>query len=1272
MIKELAAICPNVDPQLINEHCTRMSESYFTVFTKDSICGHLKALSRLTKANPIEFLWETLDNGMISCTLCAFDNPFVFSLITGILSSTGFDIHAGEVFTWSRSRTIARHVEVERRKKAFLTTTAEPLWRRRIIDFFLGEIKSDTESQLWAVQVKDRLSTIFRLMERGDHATARQMVNHMVAFNLSSHESRVEPILYPLEIKTEQVQTGQTRFVVLSQDAPFFLYSLSNALSLQGLSIEQVDIQTMDSRIQDTIDITDGSGKCLTDETIINKITLSVLLTKQFTYFLSSSPDPYNALIRFEQIVKDIVAFPHKQRWVQLLLDPLILKDLAVLLGTSDYLWEDFIRLQYESLVPLLDQRVKQHHFSQPSETIEIRLDQACAACDSYESLQEQINVFKDREIYLIDLDHILHDDFTFEVLAQRLTTLAQVVIRKAFVFVYEQLCNQYGEPETVGGITADYALLGLGKLGGAALGYASDLELLTVYSDNGHTSGTHSISNAEFFDLLVKKSTRLIQAKRSGIFAIDLRLRPYGKDGPLACSLESFCKYYSKEGAAHSYERLALVRLRAIGGDGSFGAQIERIRDQYIYTTQCIHPQDIRTLRKKQYHQKADENKVNAKFSQGGLVDLEYDVQLLQVMYGGEFPQLRTPNLATALSALVSVGVLQQEEGMRLIEAHTFLCVLINGLRMLRGSAEDLVIPDADSMEFYHLARRMRYEGKKGLSAVQQLRIDLETHTARIRTFAEQHFGRESLPSPQSGNIADIILSQSIPEELSFHILKKYGFLNTQRARTNIRRLIATPEARYIFSRLAVLAMDILNHKADPDRAFNNWERLVSQIENPALHFQELLSQPRRLDILLSIFSSSQWLADMLILNADFFDWVTTPSILHTRRTQQIIEKELRTISCQNSTPQSWHDALRQFRKREILRIGTRDLCLNIALETITEELADCASGIIQVTLHRVWQHFFSTTSIPQSHHQFLQDSLCILALGKLGGRELNYSSDIDIIGIYALSSDDEKTKLYDNHTAPQIFNRILEQLCYDLSHHTTQGYVYRVDTRLRPYGRAGSLTLSFEKWIDYYRNHASLWEIQALIKLRPVVGNASVGDMVMREVISFLTQTTQPEMIIRSTEQMRIRSIKQRHRHIQRGVDIKNGRGGIRDIEFLVQGLQRIHAPTFPAVIHGNTLKSLKLLGTYALLPDHVIHTLYEHYLFLRRIEHFLQLLEDCQVHEVPVDTEARAVLARHILNVECRVDDFDEKLNKVLTEVFAVYERYLLDFDHVKQSE
>jgi len=1254
--KHLLEPAHELSEELVREHCSRMEQRYFESFELEEMVEHCRLLGALTPQNPIQCRIREAGSGMLECTISAFDNPFVFSLIAGTLSAGEFDISSGKVFTWKRKTGRPARGNMWRRR-AFRESQRDPYNRRRIIDTFSGQLSALTNRDAWERWFSAHLRQTFELLEQDDPEqsgiAARKRVNQLVAERLPKRVGSAPEGFLPMEIRTDNSASTATRISLLSQDTPFFLYSAGTALSLQGLSIEHIDIKTIQDQIRDTIDVTDAAGHKIESPDSLNRIKLSALLTKQFTYFLPSAPDPFSALTRFETIVQDLLQKYERHEWVEMLSEPRVLADLAKLLGTSDYLWEDFIRQQYDSLLPMLSP-ARSRRFAKSTEDLSGRLEAAMAGIENYSEWIDAFNRFKDREIFLIDLDHILHGPNTFDQLAEHLTVLAETVVDRAATFVYGNLASKHGHPLTVGGLPATHAIFGLGKLGGRALGYASDIELLLVYGDNGRTGGDKSIINAEFFDHFAKEMDEVIKTKRDGIFALDWRLRPYGKDGPLGCSLESFCRYYVRGGDAHSYERLALVRLRHIAGDRELGARVERLRDEFVYTSKSINPRDILELRKKQYKKKALGPRPNAKFSRGGLVDLEYDVQLLQIQYGDEHTPLRTPHLTEALSRLSSIGVLEQTESQALTGAYAFLRQLINALRMLRGSALDLFLPPADSIEYIALARRMGYVEQDGLSPASRLSMDFDRHTARIRLFVERRFGRDSLPGIETGNCADIVLSESLSDADANAILARSGFDNAARALVNVKALAELSGNTELFSSLIVPAVDMLRRKPDMDMALNNWERFARALRDPASHFAEMLSQPRRLDVLLSIFASSQWLANTLILNPDFFEWVADPDILHDLRGKQDIVTELTSSVSQDESLEDFSDRLRRIRRREILRIGTRDICLKLPLSPIMAEISATAEACVEATLSRIWNEL----PVPPNRDFHPGDHFCVLAYGKLGGKELNYSSDIDLLGLFQLP----ESEYSEGKTWNRYYDHAMEILSTELSRHTAHGYAYRVDTRLRPHGRAGSLSYSIEALSDYYHRTAADWEIQALLKAASVAGNADIARSLLDRTHDLLCREKDPSAVAANIEKLRTTAART---HVSRrsGFDVKNGRGGIRDIEFLVQGLQLIHAGTQCDVLTPNTLQALEHLARNGLLPNKIATELARHYTFLRRCEHFLQLMEDRQVHALPIEDEDRLRFARRVVDPDISLADFDARMNETVARVHELYSTYLL---------
>ena len=637
--------------------------------------------------------------------------------------------------------------------------------------------------------------------------------------------------------------------------------------------------------------------------------------------------------------------------------NPHTMQHLAQLLGASDYLWEDFIRLQYETLFPILSPTESRSPMIQPVETLPQRLGEVVDSAEGFDAKKKALNDFKNKEIFLFDLDHILNPNTDFRVLAERLTKLAEAVIEKTSQVVYSQLVKDYGSPQTVAGLGTTFSICGLGKLGGAALGYASDVELLVVYSDQGKTDGPHRLENGEFFSRFTLQLCQFIEAKREGIFDVDLRLRPYGESGPPSCSLQSFCTYYAKDGPAHSYEKLALVRLRPIAGNVELGRKIKRLRDSFIYTSNSIEIKELRDLRRKQFQEKNRPGLFNAKFSPGALVDLEYAVQLLQVINSQKDAALRTPRIHKALEALGKIGVLEHYEVSLLNDAYSFLRSLINGLRMLRGSAHDLFLPDVASDECLHLARRMGYVRKEQREPSDLLYLDFQTQTAAVRTFVQRHFGQDSIPGPNTGNIADLILSDNFSDQLRDQMLQEAGFEDLGRAQVNLKKMAGDGLQRGRFAKLALLAIDVLKHVPNPDMALNNWERFVDILRDPTAFYEELLAQPTRLDILLCIFSRSQFLANTLARNPSLWDWITDPEILHKHMTKQNLVQELRDTAAAPTQPDMWLDQIRRFRQRELLRIGTKDMYLGVSLQCIMRELSDLADAVLQVALEVIWR---------------------------------------------------------------------------------------------------------------------------------------------------------------------------------------------------------------------------------------------------------------------------------------------------------------------------
>jgi glutamate-ammonia-ligase adenylyltransferase len=377
-----------------------------------------------------------------------------------------------------------------------------------------------------------------------------------------------------------------------------------------------------------------------------------------------------------------------------------------------------------------------------PQATLRKELDRLVARAKTDEARKEALNRFKDRELFRIDMKHIVEASTSLTDFSLALTQLAEVILVRSVVDCQTKLGRDYGRPLIQNRKPCPFAVLGLGKFGGRELGYASDIEVLFVYGGQGSTNGKTKLENSEYFERLAQELLQWIEAKQEGIFHLDVRLRPHGGKGSLANAFEEACRYYSPTGLAAPFERQALIKLRHIAGDASLGRQVETHRDSFVYSGA---PWDLATaldLRRQQLKQLVKPGKVNVKYSRGGVIDIEYAMQYLQVMHGHDRPSLRTPNTLQALAALVDEGLVSRTDGESLRKAYVFTRTLIDGLRMVRGNAKDLVLPPPDSEEFIFLARRVGYATDDWQAGARHLQSDIEHHMTFIMQFFERTFG--------------------------------------------------------------------------------------------------------------------------------------------------------------------------------------------------------------------------------------------------------------------------------------------------------------------------------------------------------------------------------------------------------------------------------------------------------------------------------------------------------------------------------------------------
>ncbi len=719
---------PDVLPLLV-----RMPAAYAETFSDADIEHHARLLERLENGKLVEVESIPLDDQVWQVTIVGYDYLGEVSLICGLLFVYGLDIISGNVFTYGPAQ--EQPAKPKRRKSRKRTRTISkgiPKPRRKIVDVFTvrpvkTNISPTTVAETWS-RYTDDLTMLLQHLQQGDQHAVQGKLAKRVAITLDQTPTGVSTTLYPVDIEIDnEASDRHTILRIESVDTVGFLYEFTNALALTGINVRQMTVVTHGNRVQDTLYVTDAQRNKITAPAKQRELRVATALIKHFTHLLPRSPNPEAALLNFREFIGQLFRRPNWPDEIASLEQPQVLSTLARLLGVSDFLWNDFLRMQYANLFPVVrdidalsDQRPK----SDLREELAIILHNTPQGKERAVAL----NAFKDREMFRIDMRRIQEHIAEFGQFSSELTDLAEVVVEAAYRLAAEELRPHFGLPRLTNGRESPMAICALGKCGGRELGFASDIELMFIFAGNGKTTGPRVITTNEFYVKLVQDVTSLIQTRREGVFELDLRLRPYGKGGSMAVSLDSFQRYFGPDGDAWPYERQALVKLRPIGGNLKLGQQLVRLRDKLIYTDEPYDVSAMRAMRERQLRHLVAAGTINAKFSPGGLVDVEYLVQGLQITYGQRDPSLRQPNTYAVMKALAVADIIPAEDYPRLRQAHMFLRRLINALRMVRGNAKDLTVPAPNDEAFAFLARRLNY-----VNDLAQLQEDLTNHTTFV-----------------------------------------------------------------------------------------------------------------------------------------------------------------------------------------------------------------------------------------------------------------------------------------------------------------------------------------------------------------------------------------------------------------------------------------------------------------------------------------------------------------------------------------------------------
>jgi glutamate-ammonia-ligase adenylyltransferase len=996
--------------------------------------------------------------------------------------------------------------------------------------------------------------------------------------------------------------------------------------------------------------------------------------------FLPRCPDPDMALNNLERFF----AHPTAPSLVGSLLDnrARTLEILLQLFSTSQ-MFSDLLG-QFPDYLDMLRVPLRR---SPSSAELREQLQAEVDSCGEDSSVLRAFRRFRQRQLLRIGANDIIRDR-PLEEITKDISGVADAALEVALAAALANVSKRFGEPATNDGRPVSCVVLAFGKHGGEELNYSSDIDLMFLYSEEGHTRGKRitSLGNDEYFARVVSEVVRLLAAStdRGQAYRVDLRLRPEGQRGPLARSLASTLSYYDSMG--RTWERQSLIKVRSVAGDHALGQRFLQAIEPFIYRKYLTFAEinGIKALKRKieQKTGAAGASASEVKTGRGGIRDIEFTIQFLQLLNGGDLPELRQRNTLVALAALEEAGCLTDQEYRVLDDAYRFLRKTEHRLQLL-FDLQTHRLPEAED-ELRKLALRMGYgqldeehrpvrmlRGIRRGGRPQAPRPDEEParptprprdpteafrQDYRDKTEPTRHILEHLLHQTFAGGAetaepeSDLLLDPNPDPETIRNVLGRYPFRDVMAAYNNLVQL--GQEARFLSPRrcrhfLASIAPSLLRAVAetpDPDMALLNLEKVTGSLGAKTVLWELFTFNPPSLKLYVDLCAWSQFLSEILINNPGMIDELLDSLVMNQPRRREELSTELAEL-CRGAT--DLEPILHSFQDKELLRIGVRDILGKDSIQETTLALSDVAETIlVQVADPQAppLRKRYGTPLLEEGPRAQQPCRFVILALGKLGAREMNYHSDVDLMMIYEGdgrtgpppgASKHERFEQTDNF---HYFTELAQRIIKALSHIGPLGRLYQVDMRLRPTGKSGSLVLPLCEFRRYFttgkdspahpEGGAQLWERQALTRARVVYGDGDFAGEVME-----LVAEAAFALPWRAVQVDEIAAMRERLEMSRPARDLKRGPGGLADVEFLVQMFQLAHGRELPALRVTNTWQALAALRAAGLLEQEEQAALRAAYDFLLRVQSRLRIVHNRTLDAVPESSAEVEKLARRL---------------------------------------
>ncbi|NVK22201.1 MAG: bifunctional [glutamate--ammonia ligase]-adenylyl-L-tyrosine phosphorylase/[glutamate--ammonia-ligase] adenylyltransferase [Kangiellaceae bacterium] len=830
---------------------------------------------------------------------------------------------------------------------------------------------------------------------------------------------------------------------------------------------------------------------------------------------------------------------------------------------------------------------------------------------------------------------------FTIREISLLQSLVADALIAAAYQWSFLHSSKQSGVPLDDNGQTQQLFVLAMGKLGGRELNFSSDIDLIFCFPRQGETNHpSRPIENQKFFMRLGQKLISLLSDNTADgfVYRVDMRLRPYGQSGALVANFNALQDYYLEQG--REWERFAMIKARMIdiqtdAEDSCYEQQalakeLDNIIRPFSFRRYIDFSvlESIRQLKQKITRELLNkDNQGNIKLGDGGIRELEFIVQSLQLISGGRQPVLQTKNWWKTLHALHSQQLIETNDANQLQKAYEFLRKLENVLQ-IRADQQTQQVPNA-VQEQTIVAFAMDYDSwqtleaglKQHLNVVarffkglfhdphqeQQMSSELQWIKSLINNdFEEEQAESLSQQAKMLGLHDDILVKEHLDKIAHFRVEfaeKKLGSRGLSRLEQLLPHLIAQAGKQKNYAQTLQRCLEVLQG-----------------IGRRSAYFEMLAENLPVLDFLVQLVARSSWLAKQIALHPSLLDELLFPSNFGEQQTKSSLANQLQQAMLRIEPEQIEEQllALSRFKQSSQFKIAAGDLRGQFDIRQVSQQLTDVAEVILEHLLLMAWQEIGRKYGYPQGLEANTMGGFLILGYGKLGGDELGYGSDLDLVFLYDAQPSqqtqiiNDKQKQIDNH---QFYTRLTQRLVHYLNTRTQQGIMYEVDTRLRPSGRSGLLVSHINAFAEYQHNEAWTWEHQALVRARPVVGDKKLESQYLAirsdilHKVSLQSSAADGSSLANDVVSMRHKMREHLDKTDTQYWDIKQGKGGLVDIEFLVQFWVLTYAKEIKSnnsneLLPFNNIDWLELLANQHFIKGSDKDTMMNSYRLLRQI--------------------------------------------------------------------